>query len=231
MGIGSGMMVSFIFYLGTILEAFILQRINQDCLYNDAGKEGYKIKIEDDDSILQLAFLAKFIPVVNLLEGFYHIINYNLNKDEIIAYLKEKNLMEPFTKGDMFYYLKDENINRCREIADRYYMQRKEPYYIIFIGEYDVCKVSYVFDFPYRDIIILDIEGTMENLDLEEQKRVVKETIQKYEEVCISKCGGLMAYYDAIREGYFNPEKIVTKTPHLLEEMLSQKLSLQRKKA
>ena len=231
MGIGSGMMVSFIFYLGTILEAFILQRINQDCLYNDAGKEGYKIKIEDDDSILQLAFLAKFIPVVNLLEGFYHIINYNLNKDEIIAYLKEKKLMEPFTKGDMFYYLKEENINRCREIADRYYMQRKEPYYIIFIGEYDVCKVSYVFDFPYRDIIILDIEGTMENLDLEEQKRVVKETIQKYEEVCINKCGGLMAYYDAVREGLFNPEKIVTKTPHLLEEMLSQKLSLQRKKA
>ena len=228
---GSGIMASFIFYLGTILEAFILQRINQDCLYNDAGKEGYKIKIEDDDSILQLAFLAKFIPVVNLLEGFYHIINYNLNKDEIIACLKEKNLMEPFTKGDMFYYLKEENINRCREIADRYYMQRKEPYYIIFIGEYDVCKVSYVFDFPYRDIIILDIEGTMENLDLEEQKRVVKETIQKYEEVCINKCGGVMAYYDAVREGYFNPEKIVTKTPHLLEEMLSKKLSLQRKKA
>ena len=139
-----------------------------------ARKKGYKIKIEDDDSILQLAFLVKFIPVVNLLEGFYHIINYNLNKDKIIAYLKEKNLMEPFTRGDMFYYLKNENINRCREIADRYYMQRKEPYYIIFVGEYDVCKVSYVFDFPYRDIIILDIEGTMENLDLEEQKRVLK---------------------------------------------------------
>ena len=230
MGIGSGIMASFIFYLGTILEAFILQRINQDCLYNDAGKKGYKIKIEDDDSILQLAFLVKFIPVVNLLEGFYHIINYNLNKDKIIAYIKEKNLMETFTRGDMFYYLKNENINRCREIADRYYMQRKEPYYIIFVGEYDVCKVSYVFDFPYRDIIILDIEGTMENLDLEEQKRVVKETIQKYEEVCINKCGGLMAYYDAVREGYFNPEKIVIKTPNFLEEKLNQKLSLQRKK-
>ena len=118
-----------------------------------------------------------------------------------------------------------------KDLADRYYMQRKEPYYIIFVGEYDVCKVSYVFDFPYRDIIILDIEGTMENLDLEEQKRVVKETIQKYEEVCINKCGGLMAYYDAVREGHFNPEKIVTKTPHFLEEKLSQKLSLQRKKA
>lgn len=96
MGIGSGMMASFIFYLGTILEAFILQRINQDCLYNDAGKKGYKIKIEDDDSILQLVFLVKFIPVVNLLEGFYHIINYNLNKDEIIAYLKEKKFNGTF---------------------------------------------------------------------------------------------------------------------------------------
>ena len=40
-----------------------------------------------------------------------------------------------------------------------------------------------------------------------------------------------MAYYDAVREGYFNPEKIVIKTPNFLEEKLSQKLSLQRKKS
>ena len=49
---GSGIMASFIFYLGTILEAFILQRINQDRLYNDAGKEGYKIKIEEEVKIV-----------------------------------------------------------------------------------------------------------------------------------------------------------------------------------
>ncbi len=221
-------MESFFFYLATILESFIFQEINQNRLYYDAGADGYKVKIEDDDSLLQLSFLIKFIPLVNLGEVLYHIIDYNLNKNEIIKYLKEQNLLLPFTAGDIYYYERDISVNTCRMLADRYYRQRKHPYLITFIGKDEANKIYYAYDFPCRDVIILKTEGTIENLSLEEQKKLVRDTIEQYEEIYILKCGGLNKYYDAVNEGYLNPENIVMKMPNFIEEILKQRCVLKR---
>ena len=215
-----------LFYLGSVLETFAFNYLNQNRLYVDAGENGYKVRIEDDESLLQLTFLVKFIPLVNLGYIFYHIINYNLNREEIIEYLKNNHLLEPFTKGEKSLYLKYGDVGTLRELANRYYNQRKCPYSITFISDDEISRIDYVFDIYSKDIIILKTDGVLVNLSLEEQKRLVTDTVKRYEEVFIRRCGSKAKYYYAIEEGYLNPEKIVTGMPDIFEEKLLRSLNL-----
>lgn len=219
-------MGSLLFYLGSVLETFAFNFLNQNRLYMDAGENGYKVRIEDDESLLQLTFLVKFIPLVNLGYVLYHIINYNLNREEIIEYLKNNHLLEPFTKGERDLYLECGDVGTLRDMANRYYEQRKCPYSITFISDDEISHIDYVFDIYSKNIIILKTDGVLINLSLEEQKKLVTDTVKRYEEVSIRRCGSKAKYYYAIEEGYLNPEKIVTVMPDILEKKLLISLNL-----
>lgn len=223
---GSDNMGPLLFYLGSILETFTFNYLNQNRLYLDVGKAGYKIIIEDDESLLQLTFLVKFIPLINLGYVLYHIINYNLNRNEIIEYLRNNHLIEPLTKGELDLYQKNEDIITLRDLAARYYYQRKYPYMITFVSDKDISRINYAFDLGSKEVIILEVVGILSNLSLEEQKILVTATVKMYEEIYIRKYGSRAKYYYAIDEGYLNPGNIVTLMPDVLEENLSQKLNL-----
>lgn len=223
---GSDNMGPLLFYLGSILETFTFNYLNQNRLYLDVGKAGYKIIIEDDESLLQLTFLVKFIPLINLGYVLYHIINYNLNRNEIIEYLRNNHLIEPLTKGELDLYQKNEDIITLRDLAARYYYQIKYPYMITFVSDKDISRINYAFDLGSKEVIILEVVGILSNLSLEEQKILVTATVKMYEEIYIRKYGSRAKYYYAIDEGYLNPGNIVTLMPDVLEENLSQKLNL-----
>lgn len=88
-----------VFWLGSILEAFIFNEMNSKRIYKDLADRGYKFKFTDDKvvDLKETPIYLRFMPIFNILSTANCILEYNYLVDNTIAFLKEEDMVLPMT--------------------------------------------------------------------------------------------------------------------------------------
>lgn len=100
-----------LFCTGTIGVSRIADVANSLRIFKDAADKGYKIKpggkvILNPNEDVQLKKMARWVPIVNLLDTYNNIIAYNNNVDLILKALEEMDLLEEMSDDEKEIYNK-----------------------------------------------------------------------------------------------------------------------------
>lgn len=200
---GGVFMGPMVFWLGSILEAFIFNEMNSKRIYKDLADRGYKFKFTDDKvvDLKETPMYLRFIPIFNLLSTANCILEYNYLVDNTIAFLKEEDMVLPMTAEEKKYYQMKPTAKTALLIAESDYQRRKFGNTIVIRCNEGDSKVTYYFDFANERINLLTIEGLLEKASNEEVTIILSEIINATLQSKFREYGSVAGYYKAIMDG------------------------------
>lgn len=200
-----------VFWIGSILEAFIFNGMNSKRLYKDLADAGYKFKFTDDMvvDLKESPLYRRFIPILNLVDTANNILEYNYFVGNTIEYLKREGMVSPMSKEEIKYYQMKPTAKTAMLIAESDYQRRKFGNMIVIHCDDGDTKITYYFDFDNNRIDILSIDGLLAEFREEDAINIVSEIINGTLAGKFKEYGSVANYYKAIMDGRENVSTIV----------------------